>query len=361
MQVAFHLTPFPHAITEPIVELSYCRGLLDRIRDAEGWRTHQDELYQALEFGGNLAAIFDSGPGEGVFAAGRQLAERFGAPLSEEVGFGLHRQVSGQATRVHNDQPLPGHATHRVMFYLNEPGADYEGGALNVHSSRQPDAIFAAYRPRAGTMIAFEASSTSYHSVDAIQRGERVVLVLYFHHVGNCPKRMGRLRDHFEGCVAALQDRKAVAARMDEAVRARSGLWTDREQRLSRTLLRAAALLAELGLSAAAAEALALSSIAPSPGRAANASPAKAPSPAPAAAPGASPAADSPPVLLWWATRLASRLYTPFTLAKWEQDLAMLRQAPVAHEALRALLDDAYPAPVPQDGARMRKTGALRA
>jgi hypothetical protein len=343
----YHISPYPHAITPPVVDRAFCRRALAGVHDATAWRLHTDALYAALEFDGNLTSLLGDGPVDGleVVKNARELVKGFGAPLSPELRFGLHRQTQGQATGIHNDQPMPGDATHRVMLYFNAPGDDYEGGELRLYHSPAPEDLAATYCPAAGSMIAFEASKKSHHSVENIRRGERVVLVIYFYHIGNCPQRIELLRATVDEAVQSLPERETINAEIVRHLQNGRGDWGEREKRLCSYIEASTALLVHSGFAPSdALERLAggLSRRRSSPDRRQPDS-----GPAGSAIPRPAPGVDRLAMSnldsnLWWASRLSSRLHSAFTAESWAQDLAMLQAAPPTGRPLADLASALY-------------------
>ena len=115
------------------------------------------------------------------------ISHSFRVPLCDKAQVHLQMVRSGQRINVHNDAPIFGSETHRVLFYLSETGGDYSGGNLVLY--RRNGAAFEErrYAPTAGTVFAFEASKGSFHAVTPVSTGQRLLVQVYLWHVGSSP------------------------------------------------------------------------------------------------------------------------------------------------------------------------------
>ncbi|MBO9545880.1 2OG-Fe(II) oxygenase [Caulobacter sp.] len=205
-------SPYPHVVTDRVIPIEACRRALAVLGRARTWRPNDNPLYEGDAWCGDFASVFpDARDAKAVSEAAHAVLERFSIPLSEERSFAIMRQGAGQATQVHNDRPRAGEPTHRIMLYLAEPEEHYSGGQFCVFSTPPTDIPLRRYAPIAGSMIAFEASAHSYHAVAPISAGERVVLVMQFHHSGNCPVRLGRLNDEITIAMQAWRPGESTA------------------------------------------------------------------------------------------------------------------------------------------------------
>jgi len=311
------LSPYPHLATDRVIALSACREALARLETTRAWRPNENPLYDGEAWSGTFAQIFPTlNEADAVTNAAYAVLARFGVPLSEERSFAVMRQEVGQATRVHNDRPRAGEPTHRIMLYLAEPGEHYSGGQFCVFDTPSAEQPVRKYEPRAGCMIAFEASARSYHAVAPITSGRRVVLVLQFHHAGNCPVKIGALSRELEAAIDAFgrgrMSQPSKSASVDDKAKAllvRFGL----KQGEVDTALRAVD-DADPGLEQSSAQALASKVV------------------------GLSDAG----YLAWWARRLARKSQISFSAADWMFESRLVATRPTISPRGQALLEQLY-------------------
>lgn len=103
-----------------------------------------------------------------------------GLILTGPVEITLHRLVSGQRIRTHDDQ-LPGGPIARAIIQLNRGWHVDDGGLLLFFPSAEaekPDRVLApVHRSAAG----FEISPCSHHAVSLVREGQRFTVVYSFH------------------------------------------------------------------------------------------------------------------------------------------------------------------------------------
>lgn len=152
------------------------------------WKLHEASFYTQRENAlpveevPALSAFFS----EDWLSRLRVLVENsLNCKLSEKIKINLLRLDGGNSINVHNDSPKCGYETHRVLIYLSNYRDEFKGGELVLFSSRDPQSIEAAYRPRAGMIFGFEASNNSFHAVMPVNVGSRLAVQYYFWHEGN--------------------------------------------------------------------------------------------------------------------------------------------------------------------------------
>jgi hypothetical protein len=116
------------------------------------------------------------------------VESRLKCNLAPPVKINLIRLTEGQSINIHNDSPKLGFETHRVLVYLADAGPDFSGGELVLFRENHPSCAAAAFHPKAGVVIGFEASNSSYHCVMPITSGNRYAIQYYFWASGNQPE-----------------------------------------------------------------------------------------------------------------------------------------------------------------------------
>jgi len=115
---------------------------------------------------------------------GRDLIEReFRCVLGRHFTVGCNRMVEGQLIRIHNDSPDGARGVwenYRQLLYLDKDYTDDCGGALCLFAGSDTSTITRAVRPVFNTCVAMQLSTTSYHAVSKIRRGERYSVVVSY-------------------------------------------------------------------------------------------------------------------------------------------------------------------------------------
>lgn len=189
--------PFPHFVTF-LPEVRASKSLFEKSLYIDGlWKLHEESFYSQWENSKPVASVdslhvFCS---EAWISEVRQYVEQaLQCELCDEYKINLLRLEAGQSINIHNDSPLLGYETHRVLVYLTDLEDDFQGGELVLFRSRDSSSIATAYRPRAGLIFGFEASNTSFHGVMPVTKGSRLALQYYFWHRGNDPQVENILR-----------------------------------------------------------------------------------------------------------------------------------------------------------------------
>lgn len=134
-------------------------------------RKNEDE-YLFFKYGENIKKLLEEG---------------FNVQLSHDYEIVAHKLIEGQHISIHNDSPILGRETHRLVVNLNKDFTDENGGHFYICSERNSNSIEKILRPVSNTGFAFEACKNSYHAVGKVLKQERISLVYSFWHIGNTP------------------------------------------------------------------------------------------------------------------------------------------------------------------------------
>lgn len=159
-------------------------ALLEWLETDAPWRLRKASFYEQFEFSivdadlpEHLDALFSP---ESITALKHNVEQAFDAHLDDKIDITVHKLVSGQRIRIHNDF-IPGQETHRVLVQLNRGWSDSNGGALIFFNSQNASDIHRIFRPLHNTGVLFEISPRSLHAVTPINSGERFTLVFSFY------------------------------------------------------------------------------------------------------------------------------------------------------------------------------------
>lgn len=104
----------------------------------------------------------------------------FGACFAEKIDCTVHKLISGQRIRIHNDF-IPSAETHRVLVQLNRGWRDAHGGFLLFFNSEDPADMHRIFSPIHDSVVGFAISQHSNHAVSTTHGGERFTLVFSFY------------------------------------------------------------------------------------------------------------------------------------------------------------------------------------
>jgi Rps23 Pro-64 3,4-dihydroxylase Tpa1-like proline 4-hydroxylase len=176
--------PFPHFTATEGFGGGLSSAILGWLETEAPWDLVEADFYEQYEF--SLFGI--QMPPHLTFLTGRPFVDDlrakveriFGLGLSDRIDCTVHKLVSGQRIRIHNDF-IPGEETHRVLVQLNRGWHDDQGGFLMLFNSQDPSAVHRVFSPVHDSVFGFAISEKSNHAVSTIHRGERFTLVFSFY------------------------------------------------------------------------------------------------------------------------------------------------------------------------------------
>jgi Rps23 Pro-64 3,4-dihydroxylase Tpa1-like proline 4-hydroxylase len=176
--------PFPYFTASEGFGEGLSLAILDWLETEAPWELVETDFYEQHEF--SLSDV--SPPPHLAFLRERPFlndlrstVERiFGARLGNAIDCTVHKLVTGQRIRIHNDF-IPGEATHRVLVQLNRGWRDDQGGFLMFFNSGDPADVHRVFSPTHDSVVGFAISEDSHHAVSTIHGGERFTLVFSFY------------------------------------------------------------------------------------------------------------------------------------------------------------------------------------
>ena len=109
-----------------------------------------------------------------------EVGDLFNRTFAPTVEWSIHKLMSGQRIRIHNDL-LTGGETHRAILHLNRGWSISRGGFLMLFNSADPADVHRVLMPLAGSVVGFEISEKSNHAVSMVLDGERFAVVYSFY------------------------------------------------------------------------------------------------------------------------------------------------------------------------------------
>lgn len=176
--------PFPYFTADGIFGPDVSRAVLEWLEREPRWELTEADFYEQYEFN-----LLDVPPPRSLsFLTGEpfqddlrnQLEQVFGERLTGRVDCTVHKLVSGQRIRVHNDF-IPGSETHRLVIQLNRGWRQDHGGFLMLFNSADAADIHAVLAPVHDSVVGFAISEASYHAVSTVHSGQRYTLVYSFY------------------------------------------------------------------------------------------------------------------------------------------------------------------------------------
>ena len=179
-----HSEPFAYfegegAFLEPLTD-----SLIDWLRTDAPWKFVKADFYEQFEF--DLMSEWVPEPLEPLKDPAelnhlkRAVESHFGIRLRSEIDVTVHKLVSGQRIRVHNDF-LPQGETHRLILQLNPDWAPDCGGYLMLFRGNDPEQVARVIPPTMNSLFGFAIGPSSFHAVSAVKKGERLTLVYSFY------------------------------------------------------------------------------------------------------------------------------------------------------------------------------------
>lgn len=183
-QAAIFQDPFNSFYCETVIMEEEASRILSWLETSAPWRLAVHTFYEQYEFSlldidlpARLRFLTSV---DTLISLRRSVGILLGANLSERVDATVHKLISGQRIRIHNDF-IPGQETHRLLIQLNRGWSDEMGGLLMLFAEDDPRSLNRIILPRNRSGFGFAISPKSHHAVSAIQSGERFTLVYSFY------------------------------------------------------------------------------------------------------------------------------------------------------------------------------------
>jgi Rps23 Pro-64 3,4-dihydroxylase Tpa1-like proline 4-hydroxylase len=176
--------PFHYFLSRGALTADAALRTLEWLETYPSWTLVETDFYEQYEFTLNEIEL----PEPVSFLRERsfletlrqRVASLFSVDLEERIDSTVHKLISGQRIRVHNDF-IPGQETHRVVINLNRGWHDANGGLLLFFNSSDAFDIHRILRPIHNTSVAFAISHDSLHAVSTVHNDERFSLVYSFY------------------------------------------------------------------------------------------------------------------------------------------------------------------------------------
>ena len=176
--------PFPYFTAAEGLSAGLSSAILEWIETEASWELVETDFYEQHEF--SLWGV-QTPPGV-EFLTSRPFLDSlrakvesiFGTQLGKRIDCAVHKLVSGQRIRIHNDF-IRGAETHRVLVQLNRGWHDDQGGFLMFFNSPDPSDVHRVFSPIHNSVVGFPISKSSHHAVSTIHRGERFTLAFSFY------------------------------------------------------------------------------------------------------------------------------------------------------------------------------------
>jgi len=176
--------PFRYFILPKAFNEEEAFSILHWLETEAPWKLVETDFYEQYEFTSqdvelptHLSFLYER---EFLDHVINHMENLFSVKLEEKVDLTIHKLLSGQTIRIHNDYLL-GQETHRLLIQLNRNWHDENGGFLIFFNSPNPKDIHRIIRPAHNSSVGFEISPKSNHAVSTIHAGERYTLVYSFY------------------------------------------------------------------------------------------------------------------------------------------------------------------------------------
>lgn len=178
--------PYPHLVTNNLFSAEDASAMLEWLEsEAKWWQQHRDfYTHDTCDNLHDCPLLLKDGPlSKSVrreFA--RVLSERFELDLDDtETTLGAHRMHPGHGVGIHNDDPVLGTESLRLLVTLRRGAfADSDGGHLCLFAEPHMEGVAGIVRPMHNSAIAFPLSQASYHAVSDVTDGVRYSLIFGF-------------------------------------------------------------------------------------------------------------------------------------------------------------------------------------
>ena len=183
MKIESFKTPYKSFICSDFfseLKIEYVKEFMYQISE---WKFHKEAFFEQYEYKVNHKnELFFQEIGLEIKSL---LEHEFNVELSDDFAIVFHKLTPGQRISIHNDCPILGYETHRLVLNLNDEYEDNNGGHFYICSERNSESIFKILRPIVNSGFGFEASKNSYHAIGKVLCRDRYSLVFSFYHVGN--------------------------------------------------------------------------------------------------------------------------------------------------------------------------------
>lgn len=176
--------PFPCFTVNEAISGEFEQTLLQWLESEAPWRLTVMDFYEQYEFDFKDVALpppLEPLLFEGTLTRLRdEIESLFGASLKQQVDVTAHKLNHTQRIRIHNDS-RPDGETHRLLIQLNRGWDEANGGLLMLFRGPQVETLEEIISPISRSAFGFEISSSSYHAVSQVYRGDRYTLVFSFY------------------------------------------------------------------------------------------------------------------------------------------------------------------------------------
>jgi Domain of unknown function (DUF6817)/2OG-Fe(II) oxygenase superfamily len=184
--------PFDHAVIDELLTEAEADALLDWFEGDAVWQLQQRTFYTQHSCfntdelrAGPLRGMLSA---DGEAALGEALGKLFGLDLAaERIHVEAHRLLPGEGIGLHNDNPILGTESVRLVSHYNRGFDDRQGGHLVMFASDDDRDIRKVIRPLHNSAVAFPLGPRSFHAVADVRDGARYSLVLGFFEKGRVP------------------------------------------------------------------------------------------------------------------------------------------------------------------------------
>ncbi|HZC82277.1 MAG TPA: 2OG-Fe(II) oxygenase, partial [Nitrospiraceae bacterium] len=186
-------TPYPHAVLDRFYDDATADAILRWMEEDAPWvldvqsfyvQYECDDLINVLNTGATAPAVAP----EMLDHLRQQLERIFETDLiAGRATVHAHKLLSGHAIGLHNDRPVRGVPSHRVIVHLNSAFDDSYGGHLVLLDRVDPEQSAVIVRPVHNSAILIEFSDHSWHCVDEVRAGTRYSIIYSFWHDDNDP------------------------------------------------------------------------------------------------------------------------------------------------------------------------------
>ncbi|MBN7813684.1 2OG-Fe(II) oxygenase [Algoriphagus sp. H41] len=178
------VAPFEYIIQENFLEGVAFRLLQEKVSELN-WITDSNEYFvQSVSSSQSTIEILEHyllSPHFDIFYR-KDFIEFLSILFSTKLSFCshtvFHQIQQGGFNAIHNDVNDFG-ALLRLILYIS-PINNYEGGKLRLHFSDALNTIATEYKFQPNSLFGFKISQNSYHSVEKVERGNRICMVVTY-------------------------------------------------------------------------------------------------------------------------------------------------------------------------------------
>jgi hypothetical protein len=187
--------PYKHLILENCYKAEDLLYIEKYISQSISWKLHTENFYEQYEYKMNFKNKEEKIFFSYAYQFKKLIEQEFAVSLSDEIEIVAHRLVKDQHIAIHNDSPILGRETHRLVVNLNNNYKDTDGGHFYICRERNSESIENILRPISNSGFAFEACKNSFHAVGKVLNNERLSIVYSFWHIANTPSIKERIKD----------------------------------------------------------------------------------------------------------------------------------------------------------------------